>query len=312
MIDYESIINALVMYRESIHQNIIDIATFTLIFAVLDLLVVPKKSRWFSLHTISNSFTTYYSFPDFILTWVHPLKSIGVMNWRPLNITVTLHFYHMLFFSNLNTIDWVHHIVMMYVAVYMYLFPLGAPINAVIFFVNGLPGGLDYLLLAFVKHNWISPFTEKSINVYLNNWIRSPGILISTYLAVLLSCTYYDNFQVPHVLPEFLPGYFIFECILSALIPLALYWNAQYFNQRVLLNYGKRYTERSKLLENAVADNLIKCMKEKEPTQDKSKQLAIVKYQVRDTFAKLRAKQEADDVKEVDQRGDHLTHLVSL
>lgn len=315
MIDYENIINILMMYRESINQNVFDIAIFTLIFGILDLLIIPKNSRWFTLHTISNAFTTYYSFPDFLLTWIYPMKSVGVMNWRPLNITVTLHFYHMFFFKNLNKIDWIHHIVMMYVGIYMYLFPLGAPINSVIFFINGLPGGIDYFLLALVKHNLISPFTEKSINIYLNNWIRSPGILISTYLAILLSFTNNHTFQIPHILPNFVPGYFIIECFLGLLIPIALYWNAQYFNQRVLLNYSKRLTERSPFLENTVTKDLINCIQEKEPKEpkeDKIKQLAIVKYQVKDIFAKLRAKQEEDDVQEVNKIGNHLTHLVNL
>ena len=312
MFEYESFINGLVTYRESIHQNIIDIATFTLIFAVLDILVVPKKSRWFSLHTISNSFTTYYSFPDFFLTWTNPLKSIEYMNWRPLNITVTLHFYHMLFFRNLNSIDWVHHIVMMYVAVYMYLCPLGAPINSVIFFVNGLPGGLDYLLLALVKHKIITPFTEKTINVYLNNWIRAPGIIISTYVAVLLMVRYRTPFDIPHIIPEFIPGHIWIDSFLALLIPIALYWNAQYFNQRVLINFGQRRTERSQMLENEVTDELIQRIKKEEPQEDKKKELAIVKYQVRDTFVNLRAKQDKKDEDEVNQRENHLTHLVSI
>jgi hypothetical protein len=297
MINYEYITENF----KGLDQNIQDLLTFTFIFGCLDLLVIPRKSRWFSLHTISNTLTTYYSFSDFILTWSNPLESINVMNWRPLNITVALHFYHMIFFNNLHTIDWVHHIVMMYVAVYMYLFPVGASINAVIFFVNGLPGGIDYFLLALVKHNKISPNTEKCINVYLNNWIRSPGLLISNYIALLVIGHNLDKFTIPSIIPHFIPGYYIIDTVMLMLIPIALYWNAQYFNQRVLLNYSQKNPETTQQFENT----LIKCMECMENIED-------VKSTVKDTFVKLRDEQEEEGIKDLDNRENHLTHLTSI
>jgi hypothetical protein len=190
-------------------------------------------------------------------------------------------------------IDWIHHIVMMYVAVYMYMFPLGAPINAVIFFVNGLPGGIDYFLLTLVKHNKISPNTEKFINVYLNNWIRSPGLLISSYISLLVIGHNMDKFKIPSVIPHFIPGYYIIDITLGLLIPIALYWNAQYFNQRVLLNYVKKNTETSKQFEDAITDEdqpeddkrKVKCPVKTEKDEDQSeddkrKELGIVKCEV--------------------------------
>ena len=44
--------------------------------------------------------------------------------------------------------------------------------------MNGLPGGIDYLLLILVKIGKIKSIEEKRINTYLNNYIRAPGILI--------------------------------------------------------------------------------------------------------------------------------------
>ena len=32
--------------------------------------------------------------------------------------------------------------------------------NTIAFFIYGLPGGLDYIMLAFVKHNWMSRLRE--------------------------------------------------------------------------------------------------------------------------------------------------------
>jgi hypothetical protein len=51
--------------------------------------------------------------------------------------------------------------------------------------VCGLPGGLDYLLLALVKHGVISKMAEKRLNTRLNQLIRVPGVLVCTSSGVL-------------------------------------------------------------------------------------------------------------------------------
>jgi len=47
------------------------------------------------------------------------------------------------------------------------------------FFICGLPGGLDYLMLAGVKHKYISKIIEKRYNKLLNVWVRGPGCIAS-------------------------------------------------------------------------------------------------------------------------------------
>ena len=39
----------------------------------------------------------------------------------------------------------------------------------------GLPGGLDYVLLAGVKWGWVEKMTEKRLNMWLQTAIRWPG-----------------------------------------------------------------------------------------------------------------------------------------
>ena len=46
----------------------------------------------------------------------------------------------------------------------------GPVANFTNFFVCGVPGGLDYLMLALVKHGKILPLTEKYYNNILNVW----------------------------------------------------------------------------------------------------------------------------------------------
>lgn len=285
-------------------QNLKDIIFFTILFMILDIILVPKKSRWFSLHTISNSLTTFYSFHDFINTWYDPVNAMSRLpNWRPLNITITLHFYHMIFFDNLYWIDWLHHIVMMYVAIYMYLTPITPCINSVIFFVNGLPGGIDYLLLILVKHKIIKPQTEKGINIYLNNWIRSPGILISTYISILIATRYSNSqFESPEIFSNDYRIGWILNNIIMISIPLALYWNSQYFNQRVLINYGFRQSEYGDQTEKKIKEEMSKNKDDLETSTDEK---------IGKIFKQIRKNQDEKDQDEINQCEGHC-HLRKL
>jgi uncharacterized membrane protein YdcZ (DUF606 family) len=52
-------------------------------------------------------------------------------------------------------------------------------------FLSGLPGGLDYCMLAAVKHGHLSITTEKKWNARINVWIRAPGcVMAACYLYV--------------------------------------------------------------------------------------------------------------------------------
>jgi hypothetical protein len=77
------------------------------------------------------------------------------------------HLYHVLGFK-LSYDDKLHHgISVGVVGTMAYFFRWGRVINAMNFFVCGLPGGLDYLLLAAVKFGSLAKITEKRINLWL-------------------------------------------------------------------------------------------------------------------------------------------------
>jgi hypothetical protein len=100
----------------------------------------------------------------------------------------------------------------------------GELVNFLMFFLSGFPGGLDYIMLIFVKLGWMDSLKEKQINSQINTWIRGPGILIG---AVLLYIHYHlGTLQVD-------PARMFYSLI-------ALYWNAQYFSNRVIINYGMK------------------------------------------------------------------------
>lgn len=215
-----------------------------------------NQARWYILHTIINAVVVFYTFQDMFSVLKDPITSIKTpADQLPINLTVALHYYHMIFFDYLYPIDWVHHILMMYVAFNVYYNPeVGLVSNYIIFFINGLPGGFDYLLLVLVKFNLIKPYTEKKINSYVNIWIRSPGILIGTYCLYLASLVQ-DDYN-----PYFLDRFSILGL---------LFWNAQYFTYRVIYNYAQRTTEmtmiegRDKTIKKEFTKGLVKLVRSK-------------------------------------------------
>ena len=53
-----------------------------------------------------------------------------------------------------------------------------------LFFLTGIPGCIDYLLLFLTRNNFIEKITEKRINNYVNLWIRCPGCVSHTALSI--------------------------------------------------------------------------------------------------------------------------------
>ena len=130
--------------------------------------------------------------------------------------------------------DWLHHILMIGVAL-----PIGAylPSSTLIgyslFFSTGLPGGIDYALLFGVRNGWLAPLTEKRINRWLSEWVRSPG------------CASHAAFTIAYafIMATGIYGQMFWLSVIPAVL---MYWNGQYFMNQVVVDYTRR-TERSLL-----------------------------------------------------------------
>ena len=158
---------------------------------------------------------------------MNPYDESNKMLFIPSCITMILHIYHVLMFKNIQFIDWVHHIVMCLILFTSFLYPSESNItNYFLFFINGLPGFIDYMALILVKYKHINKITEKQLNSHLNIWVRSPGIIIGIYILFL----------------RYLAGLIIVNPIVISLIVIGLFWNAQYFSQRIVFNYGHHHT----------------------------------------------------------------------
>ena len=96
--------------------------------------------------------------------------------------------------------------------------PLG---NALAFFICGLPGGIDYGMLAAVKEGLLSSDREKFLNTKLNVWMRAPGLTMVAY-AIYISWRHHK--------PAPLSG------PAATLVASLAFLNGQYYMQKVVAN----------------------------------------------------------------------------
>jgi hypothetical protein len=137
------------------------------------------NSRWFLMHTIANTYIVWYTFNDMLSLIINPLLDINMYVNKPSFMVLSLHLYHIIrFFKKLTIDDWWHHILNCFLVLgLVWYYEFGIIVNYFIFYMCGLPGGIDYLLLTLNEIGIIYRLTEKRINKYLNMWIRLPGIL---------------------------------------------------------------------------------------------------------------------------------------
>jgi hypothetical protein len=192
-----------------------------------------KKRRWYLIHAVTNTVIVFYTFNNLINCFRDPLSLIKdndhKNNFEAINLVVSLHLFHIFSsYNNLTLIDWIHHLVScLIVSSLALLFINIKMINYAIFFLCGLPGGIDYYLLYFNKLNLIDKLTEKRINVYLNMCIRLPGLLFGFFISYI--CIIYK--ELNDNISSFQIGILFLLNILNCI-------NAIFFAIRVVQNYG--------------------------------------------------------------------------
>jgi len=200
-------------------------------FCLLDTLFFYAKmeGRYYAVHAIHNAAITVFTAPNVYQTLtdfphVQDLATPTIAS----EFIVALHVYHaVMYFRKLRFDDWLHHVLMIGVALPLGLCaPPGALMGYSLFFTTGLPGGLDYVMLTAVRNGWLDANVEKRINARIQVWIRSPGCV--SFAAFVCA------FLTSH--PEASRFYQI-----AALLTAALnYWNGQYFAAQVVYDVGKR------------------------------------------------------------------------
>ena len=218
---------------------IFTILTFFL-FGISDWIIykyqnADQNTRWFFIHSLCNVFIILFTFSDLLLVFQIPWYSALPSSFyekqsiEPVLFSIYLHIYHVLVFKNLTWVDWLHHILSAFLCgLIAFVYHWGPILNTILFFITGLPGGIDYFLLFLVKLKKIDPMVEKRVNVYLNIFCRMPGLLISSLIG------YISLREMALENPFLISDAQYYSCILVCLINV---WNGVYFCKRVFHSY---------------------------------------------------------------------------
>ena len=191
--------------------------------------ILKKNEAYYLLHALFNLWVTYNTFNEFLYIILNPLKIYDnnkLYSYIGVKTTIEImvfHIHHSIFYSNLSVEDWIHHIVSSIIVAFLgIILPFGKIVSAVNIILCGIPGGIDYLLLFFVKRKYIKKMTEKWINRYLNLLIRWPFMFLSVYIFLI---NIYQNKISTNLLPLML-----FTGLLHC-------FNAIYYCDKVIGNY---------------------------------------------------------------------------
>lgn len=184
---------------------------------------MTAKAHWYLLHFFTNTIITLWtaSYVYTYLTSIRPVFSSASVG--PSIVVMSLHLFHGLAYK-LNSDDIMHHTIMLLLLcmpLYNYLNTefMGVT-NYCLFFLCGLPGGIDYYLMYLVETKTMLKLTEKRLNRHLNSWIRSIGILYGAFICYQGWLT--NMISLYHMIPTV----------------IVLTWNAQYYNSLVSVSYG--------------------------------------------------------------------------
>jgi len=212
-------------------QNFIIFIVTLISYIIIDFLLGDLiKGKYYFLHFINNMMVVYFTIGDVFNVYIDLDYYINIpLNFAPLIITISLHLYHIiLYYNKLRFDDWLHHILMIFILAPLSVFlKAGSLINHALFFLTGLPGGIDYLLLFLNRNHLISKIFEKKINCFLNLYIRCPGCIAHTVLGIL---TISKKIQNEHLN--------LFHIVLAFIACSITYWNGIYFMNQVVQNYA--------------------------------------------------------------------------
>ena len=213
----------------NIFKGLIYYSLFTFTFCSIDrILNKYYKGNYYLLHGISNIFITMASINDLKNSYLNLDNFINYpTNYYPAILTLSLHSYHIInYFNKLLFDDWLHHILMCGVAL-----PIGIKMNSgfllnhSLFFLTGLPGGINYINMFLTRNNIMNRLKQKKINKELNIWIRAPGCISHSVLTFIAYNSNRDEFKDYN-------KFFVWATIILT------FWNGIYFMEQVVSNYA--------------------------------------------------------------------------
>tara|TARA_B110000090_G_scaffold199573_1_gene239635 strand:+ start:37 stop:789 length:753 start_codon:yes stop_codon:yes gene_type:complete len=157
--------------------------------------VVPAKARYFVLHVVFNSWLS-------LTVWSNAWTALGapgaatqgdteVAGFSSSGMATTagiasFHLYHACFFTGIDRETVVHHIVSCVVTPAIgIMLPFGRVLDVSNLGMCGIPGGVDYLLLALMKSQVScapSRLSQKRVSALMHLLVRWPLMLLSAYM----------------------------------------------------------------------------------------------------------------------------------
>ena len=185
------------------------------------------EGRYYANHALANAAIVSLTAKNVLDCYLMNFSATSEELYTPKAIVYGLHFYHMLMYHNkMRFDDWLHHGLMVGVALPLTeLVPASTILGHSMFFINGLPGMIDYTLLFLNRNNMISKYTEKSVNRILNTWIRCPGCVMTTGFILMNIGMNYDVMTIQQKMASFAMA----GCV---------YWNGVYFMDQVVRDYA--------------------------------------------------------------------------
>lgn len=190
------------------------------------LVLFGLKARWFQLHSLINFLIVIYIIKDYIQILIDPNNGYETLNNHYVSyLILNLHLFHILTFKHLGFYDYFHHILF-----------VGLGVLPTIVYIktnqcymgyiscSGIPGVIEYFVLALYKNNKISLNTQKLINSINYNYFRFPLCIIG----VTYNFIHYNN-------KTFIDNY-----LMTIYINILLFLNGSLFNYLTLGSYFKK------------------------------------------------------------------------
>jgi hypothetical protein len=198
-------------------------------FSLLDKLMETFnfEGRYYANHTLANAAIVSLTAKDAIDCYLMKFDTTSGSLYAPKAIVYGLHFYHMMMYhKKMRFDDWLHHGLMVGVALPLTeVVPASTILGHSMFFINGLPGMIDYSLLFLTRNNMISKYTEKRVNRLLNIWVRCPGCVMTTGFILINVGMHYNVMSIQQKIASFAMA----GCV---------YWNGVYFMDQVVRDYA--------------------------------------------------------------------------
>eukprot|EP00294_Goniomonas_avonlea_P006604 CAMPEP_0114559300 /NCGR_PEP_ID=MMETSP0114-20121206/10849_1 /TAXON_ID=31324 /ORGANISM="Goniomonas sp, Strain m" /LENGTH=235 /DNA_ID=CAMNT_0001744763 /DNA_START=28 /DNA_END=735 /DNA_ORIENTATION=- len=184
--------------------------------------------RWYYVHAVGNAVIVAVSWTRVVAFVQAPLSNMSEPFHSSAAIIAALHLYHLLTYKCVIA-DVVHHLAFVGIGTAVQVVwgsGIGSLSGFYHFFICGVPGGIDYLLLGLVGSGRIEKRTRIAYAVELNSFLRSPGLTASATFAYI----WYSQTQKTWL-----------DLLGLVLMGFVSMFNGQYYMRQVCLAAGNKY-----------------------------------------------------------------------